>query len=228
MCNACGGHPKDRAAYRGGLRIRLYSGERPDVGLGFSKAPEGLVWSYACGDDHGRGRVVPRKDSGVCLGSYRLSATGLRGRGELRFYLLPCFRFHKAGEMVRVGGGYDHSLAFTLDVSCLGGEDHIGIERWIWSGGLALLASLRPQLGSSEHGPGSDGTISDGFLEFVQTLHAALTAGAQELAAHLVVGDLGDENGDVGREESFKPLYDLGVDLLGIRVGNQPQRARVQ
>ena len=70
--------------------------------------------------------------------------------------------------------------------------------------------------------------ISDGFLEFVQTPHAALTAGAQELAAHLVVGDLGDENGDASREESFKPLYGLGVDLLGVRVGDQPQRARVQ
>lgn len=131
---------------------------------------------------------------------------------------MPDFRFHEAGEMMRVGGGYDHSLAFTLDVSCLGGEDHIGIERRIWSRGSALLASVRPQPGSGEHGPGCNRTMSDGFLKFVQTPHAALTAGAQEFAAHLVVGDLGDKNRDAGREENFKPLYGLGVDLLGVRV----------
>ena len=67
------------------------------------------------------------------------------------------------------------------------------------------------------------GTIPDGFLEFVQTPHATLTAGAQELAAHLVVGDLGDENKDAGREESFKPLYGLGVDLLGVRWETDPK-----
>jgi hypothetical protein len=62
----------------------------------------------------------------------------------------------------------------------------------------------------------------------VEVRYVALTAGTQELAAHLVVGYLGDENRDAGREESFKPLYDLGVDLLGVRVGDQPQRAGVQ
>jgi hypothetical protein len=62
----------------------------------------------------------------------------------------------------------------------------------------------------------------------VDVRYVALTAGAQELAAHLVVSDLGDENRDAGREESFKPLYDPGVDLLGVRVGDQPQRAGVQ
>ena len=62
----------------------------------------------------------------------------------------------------------------------------------------------------------------------MEVRYVALTAGVQELAAHLVVGDLGDENRDAGREESFKPLYDLGVDLLGVRVGAQPERAGVQ
>jgi hypothetical protein len=50
-----------------------------------------------------------------------------------------------------------------------------------------------------------------------------LATGAQELAAHLIVGDLGDENGDAGREEDFKPLYDLGVDPLSVRWETNPR-----
>ena len=37
------------------------------------------------------------------------------------------------------------------------------------------MCRLYPELVSGEHGLGRDRTVSDGFFEFVQTPHAALT-----------------------------------------------------
>lgn len=75
---------------------------------------------------------------------------------------------------------------------------------------------------------GCDRPVADGLLELVEAANAALPVGAEELTAHLVVSDLGDKNEDAGREESVKPLYGIGVDPIGVGVGDQPQRARVQ
>ena len=61
----------------------------------------------------------------------------------LRGYLLPDSGVHEAREVARVGGAYGNATPSLLDVSGLGCEDRVGVQRRVWGGRSLQIKSTK-------------------------------------------------------------------------------------
>lgn len=62
----------------------------------------------------------------------------------LWLYLLPRTSIHKAGEVARVCGGYDHLLAALFQNARLGSDNHVNVQLALRAGRWASPACGRP------------------------------------------------------------------------------------
>ena len=101
-------------------------------------------------------------------------------------------RGNEAGEMSNIGGG--NNDVGNAKQKGLGRENHIGIERLIRSGWLALLTGERPQLGGFSHGVGCQRKVIELLAIPIEIGKPASTVNANKLSSYLIICNLGNDH----------------------------------
>jgi len=87
--------------------------------------------------------------------------------------------------------------------SSLGRKNDIAIQGRVCGSGFALLASLRPELGSLAHCLGCDRKVFSLCDQGIQAQNALGLVGSQEFSAHFIIGNLWHNHPIPGRQQGL-------------------------
>ncbi len=91
--------------------------------------------------------------------------------------------------MANIGRGNCHGGS-AGQVVCLGGENHIAIQRVLMRGRLTLISSDSPKLRGLAHHFCRNWNESKALFELIKTLNTFLFSSSSEFASQFIVSDL--------------------------------------
>jgi hypothetical protein len=98
----------------------------------------------------------------------------------------------------------------------MGGEDGIGIQALVAGRGEAAAPQVRPELGRSVHDWCREGVVDQSERQGVQSHPPRASTSSDQLAANLVVGDLGDDHDVASQFDRSEPeLTSVAARMAG-------------
>src|SRR5258706_15738302 len=96
--------------------------------------------------------------------------------------------------MVDVLGGDGDGISVINQQGCLGGDDHVGIQRLVVGGRFSHLPRLCPEFSGTKHDKSVDREQAKGIDDDIESRNTALFVRAQQFAPHFVVGDFRNQH----------------------------------
>ena len=142
----------------------------------------------------------------------------------------------RLGEDAKMGdvSGHDHRVESARPArhQCLRGEDDVHVQRAFADAhaeiGPAKLLGGRPYLRGPQKSGCAQREVEHRRLQIVEGAQRPHPVGSQKLAAHLVVGDLGDRKAPAAPQQVARPAMALQRRRGRCRVGEQAQHPGVQ